>query len=79
MIMSMESDQRRREGSRGNLEALQVNAAALNPEILEPLNLGTRVERKQPTVPVSFKTTEIVIKKSVVLPLFPFMAKPRRG
>jgi hypothetical protein len=57
------------------MEALQVNTAALNPEILELPKLGIRVEKKPPTVPVPFKPTEIVPKKSVVPPVFTLMAK----
>jgi hypothetical protein len=58
------------------MKMFQIKANNLNPKILEPPKLAIRVERKPPTMPVPFKLTEIVKKKTVVPPVYIFMAKP---
>ncbi|PNF25470.1 hypothetical protein B7P43_G06000 [Cryptotermes secundus] len=58
------------------MKMCQIKASALNPKILKPPKLGIRVERKLPTVPVPFKLTEIVKKKTIVPPVYTFTAKP---
>jgi len=59
------------------MKALEIKANPLNPKVLEPPKLGIRVEKKPPTIPVLFKLTEVVRKKTIESPqVFTFVAKP---
>jgi hypothetical protein len=67
---------REEENEAEEMKMLQVKASVLNRKILEPPKLGIRVERKPPTIPVPFKLTEFIRKKSEAPPVFTFTAKP---
>ncbi|XP_021935026.1 targeting protein for Xklp2 homolog [Zootermopsis nevadensis] len=73
-IMTKEEEE---EKEADEMRTFKIKANPLNPKILEPPKLGIRVEKKPPTVPVPFKLTEIVKKKTIMAPpLYTFTAKP---